>query len=264
MKVVNKHRERIIQPCSLEYFEYQLDPYVGCEHGCLYCYTQNDPELDWDTEVGTFPDFRKRLIEELDALEPQIVYFGMNTDPYQPVEAHYRYTHQAVEELAERGFSASILTKSDIFTRDIELLAGMPEPAVGVSLAFNDEDTRALFEKVSMPTAARLRALAQAKAAGVETYVLISPVLPLITDVDSLIDDVRGVADTIWIYPLEVKNTKIRSWQSIERVLKEHFPDVLDKFKEIAISQNHVFWRDLAGDLTKRAAREHLHLEIHI
>jgi DNA repair photolyase len=264
VKVVNTDRERLIQPCPLEYFGYHLDPYVGCEHGCLYCYTQNDADLNWDTEVGIFPDFRRRLARELDALEPQVIYLGLDTDPYQPIEAHYRHTRQALVGLGQRGFSASILTKSDMFTRDLDLLGPMPEAAIGVSVAFNDEATRALFEKSSKPIASRLRALAEAKTAGIETYVLISPVMPHLTAVHSLIDEVKDCADTIWIYRLEVKSPEDRSWRATEAVLKQHFPGILEEFKEIAFASEHGFWRDLRAGLEERAAKEGLNLEIHI
>ena len=264
MRIVNTKQERIIRPSTLEYFDYELGPYVGCEHRCVYCYTQNEPELDWDREVGVFPDFRERLIKELDALGPQVIYFGLDTDPYQPIEAEYRHTRQALEELGKRGFSASILTKSDIFTRDFDLLAAMPESAVGASIAFNEEACRLLFEKSSKPTSARLRALAEAKAAGIETYVLISPVMPLITDVDALIEETRRIADTIWIYSLEVKGTELRSWRRMERVMEEHFPDMLETFREIALSPLHPYWTELDRKLRARAARDGLNLDIHL
>jgi DNA repair photolyase len=85
--VVDTTGGTIIQPCSLAYFSHELGPYVGCEHRCVYCYTQNNPAIDWDTQVAVFSDFRRRIGEELDGLKPELIFIGMDTDPYQPLEA---------------------------------------------------------------------------------------------------------------------------------------------------------------------------------
>lgn len=264
MEVVETSRERIIQPCSLAYFDHELDPYVGCEHRCVYCYTQNEPEVDWGQQVGLFPDFRERIGTELDELRPEVIFIGMDTDPYQPIETKYKHTRLALEEMAGRGFSGSILTKSDLVTRDLDILASMPEAQIGVSISFGDGQVRRLFEPASRPTEARKRALQSAKQAGLETYALISPVMPLLTDVDALIDEVAPCADTIWIYRLEIGSPKDRNWLRIEQILGEHFPKIRDRFKAIALSPAHTYWKDLKRGLEARAARDRLKLEIHL
>ncbi len=264
MQVVETSCERIIKPCSLAYFQHELGPYVGCEHRCRYCYTQNDPEVDWDTQVAVFPDFRKRISRELDEIEPQLVFVGMDTDPYQPVEGEYKHTRIALEEMAKRNFSASILTKSDMVIRDLGLLATMPKAEIGISVSFTDERVRQLFERSSRPTEARAGALAAAKQAGVETYVLISPVMPLITDVDVLIDTLHPVADTIWVYSLDMKSRKARNWRQVESILEEHFPHIKDEFAEIAFSPEHTYWKDLRRRLETIASGRDLKLELHV
>ena len=264
MEIVETSCERIIQPCNLAYFQHELGPYVGCEHRCRYCYTQNDPEVDWDTQVAVFPDFRKRISRELDGIEPQLVFVGMDTDPYQPIEGEYKHTRIALEEMAKRNFSASILTKSEMVTRDLDLLATMRKPEIGISVSFTDEGVRQIFERSARPTEARAEALAAAKRAGIETYVLISPVMPLITDVDALIETLQPVADTIWIYSLDMKSREARNWRQVESILEEHFPDIKDEFAEIAFSPEHTYWQDLRRKLETMDARSDLKLEIHV
>ena len=122
MKVVQLTPSRVLEPSTLDFFGYEIGPYVGCEHRCLYCYTQNEPEIDWDHEVGVLPEIGPKLAKELDEIEPQVIFIGRDTDPYQPIEAEYRHTRTALEEMLKRGFSASILTKSDLVIRDLELL----------------------------------------------------------------------------------------------------------------------------------------------
>ena len=110
----------MIEPCALQSlgFNYQIDPYVGCEHNCHYCYAQNQPDLDWENEIGICSDIKK-LAEELALLTPQKIYMGMKTDPYQPLEKEYNQTRAALELLKERGFSVCILTKSNLVIRDL-------------------------------------------------------------------------------------------------------------------------------------------------
>jgi DNA repair photolyase len=125
----------------------------------------------------------------------------MNTDPYQPVEEKRRHTRQALELLVEFGFSACILTKSDLVVCDIDLLQNMTDCSVGFSLNFEDEEVRRIFEPYAPSNQRRIAALKMLREAGVETYVLNCPVMPYITDVETLIDVVAPIADTIWIYP---------------------------------------------------------------
>ena len=135
----------ILEPCSLQGYAYQLDPYIGCEHHCYYCYALNQAETDWAEEILIHRDLAARLSGELSALEPQPMYIGWNSDAYQPCEASYRHTRQALELLAQRAFSVCILTKSDLVTRDVDLVASMPGSSVGFSIAFQDEGVRGLF-----------------------------------------------------------------------------------------------------------------------
>ena len=135
------------------------------------------------------------MAREISSIKPQTIYFGMNTDPYQPSEITFKQTRKALELLAERNFSASILTKSGLVTRDIDLLTKID--SVGFSIAFQDEDVRKLFERRAPPNRERMDALKKIKEAGIETYTLICPVMPFITDVESLIDLVAPYSDTI-------------------------------------------------------------------
>jgi DNA repair photolyase len=241
-----------------------MGPYVGCEHGCLYCFTQNDVELDWDTQVGVYPDFRRRLVQELDELEPQLIYVGNITDPYQPIESEYRHTRIALEEMARRGFSASVLTKSPRVVSDIDVLRKMRGSQVGVSVCFNDEDTRALFERSTDPIDARIQTLVEVKQAGIETYALICPVMPFITDVESLIDNLGPHADTIWIYSLNMQSSQDKNWNRIEPIIAERFSDIEDGFAAAAFSDEHPYWLDLRQELDVIAKKEGLRLEIHV
>jgi len=252
----------ILQPCGLEGFTYQLDPYKGCEHRCSYCYTLNQSETDWSREIQTHQDFTFHLRSELSALVPQTMYLGMNTDPYQPVEEEHRQTRQALELLVEHSFSACILTKSDLVVRDIELLKRMKDSSAGISLAFQDEEVRRIFEPHAPPNEKRIEVLLKLKKAGVGSYALICPVMPYLTDVEALIEVVAPVADTIWIYPLRMESESDRNWQNVSALLKRCFPEIAEQYREVIFTYDHPYWLDLGCKLEDARLRGGLNLRV--
>lgn len=264
MKVEHSTRERIIEPCTLEDFNYHIDPYVGCGHRCKYCYTQNQSEFDWENQIGIYPNIKERLAEKLSSLSPQVIYIGMNTDPYQPLEKGYEQTRIVLELLKERDFSVCILTKSNLVTRDIDLLKEMDRASVGVSIAFQDDLVRRLFEENTIPNWDRIRTISRLKEEGIETYVLISPVMPYITETPSLIDEALPYADTIWIYPLEIESEEDKNWQKIQPILKQYFPEIAGRLKEVIFTADHPYWRKLRLQLENIRVKDNINLKVHI
>lgn len=249
MKVsVCSHRP-IIKPGRVDGYAFQLDPYVGCQHHCYYCYALNQAETDWDREVQIHRDLVGQLDDELSSLEPQPIYIGWSSDAYQPVESEYQQTRSVLELLAGRGFSVCVLTKSDLVTRDINLYSRMPGSSVGISIAFDDEDVRQLFEANSPPNERRVGALKQLHDAGIETYILICPVMPFLTDVRKLIDNVAPYSDTIWFYALSVDARADRNWHNLQGILESHFPELVEAYSEIAFRADHAYWVGLRGEL---------------
>jgi DNA repair photolyase len=243
-------------------YNYQVDPYFGCEHLCLYCYALREAETDWEKEILIHKNIQAQLIEEISSIEAQTVYIGMETDPYQPSERTRLQTRKVLGLLAEKGFSVCILTKSGLVTRDIDILSKMSSSSVGISIAFQDEETRKLFEANSPSNQERIEALRKLKEAGIETYCLICPTMPNITDVEVLIEMIEPVVDTIWIYPLMVKSEDDRDWQNILQILKTNFPQLVETYREIAFSPNHSYWKELKKKLIQYQRSNNLNLRI--
>ena len=261
MKVRPCSDRQILEPCGLEGYAYQLDPFIGCKHHCHY-YALNQAETDWTEEILVHRDLVGRLSQELSALEPQPIYMGWNADPYQPVEGTHRQARRVLELLAQQGFSVCILTKSDLVTRDIDLLASMPGSSVGISIAFRDERTRRLFEAEAPPNQRRIKALKKLKEAGIKTYGLICPVMPFITDVELLVETVAPYADSVSIYALSVAAEADRNWQNIRGILDRHFPELTAQYRQIAFSPGHPYWTELRRRLQEFQVAKRLSITI--
>ncbi len=254
----------ILVPSRLRNFDYQVDPYIGCEHYCYYCYALKDAETDWAKEIRIHEDMAGQLEQALEKIPPQKIYLGYYTDPYQPCEGEHRQTRLVLELMLERGFSASILTKSDLVCRDIDILKEMKDASVSVSVAFNDNSTRRLFEANTMDTENRIGALRKLKGAGIKTSALICPVIPYITDVMPLIDTLAPLADTIWIYGLSMDDPSGPNWENVKRILAEHYSDRQKRIEEVILSKDHPYWQQLKSSLSDLKEEQGLELNIHL
>jgi DNA repair photolyase len=175
-------------------FEQSINPYRGCEHGCVYCYARPShaylnlsPGLDFETKLFAKTNAAKRLREALTrpGYRPAPINLGANTDPYQPVERHYRITRELLEVFLEARHPCTIVTKSAMVERDLDLLAELARDrlvAVFVSVTSLDNRLSSKLEPRASAPHRRLQAIAALSAAGVPVGVLVSPVIPKVTD----------------------------------------------------------------------------------
>ncbi|MCP4545262.1 MAG: radical SAM protein [bacterium] len=264
MKISVCSARPILVPCSLEGFDYQVDPYVGCAHFCRYCYVLDQAETDWTEEILIHADLSSQLSDELEGLEPQTIYMGYLSDPYQPCEAELRQTRTVLEILLARGFSVSILTKSDLVLRDSDILQKMVSASVSVSVAFNDDRIRQLFEANTIETESRIGALRKLKEAGIGTSALVCPVMPNITDPMPLIDALAPHTDAIWVYALSVQGQSPRCWSNVREILSRHFPDIKSDTESAVQDSDHPYWSGLRRDLQEVKRSMGLDLRIHV
>lgn len=229
-------------------FDRSINPYRGCEHGCIYCFARPthayhdlSPGLDFETKLFAKPEAAALLRRELakPGYVARPIAMGTNTDPYQPIEREWRITRDCIAVLAETNHPLTITTKSDRVVRDIDLLAPMAAKGlVGVTLSVTSLDpvvARTLEPRAPHPFK-RLEAVAKLSAAGVPAYVSISPVIPAITDheVEHLIEraaeaGARGAYFLPVRLPHEVAPL-FRAW------LETHFPDRAGKVMAIVRS----------------------------
>ncbi|HTG38558.1 PA0069 family radical SAM protein [Sphingomonas sp.] len=226
-------------------FDRSINPYRGCEHGCIYCFARPShafhdlsPGIDFETRLFAKPLAAALLRAELakPGYAPRPIAFGTNTDPYQPIERDWRITRQCIEVLAETGHPLTITTKSDRVLRDIDLIAPMAErglAAVMLSVTTLDARLTMTLEPRAAHPERRLRAVQELATAGVPTYVSISPIIPAITDheMEHILERAAEAgAHAAFFIPVRLPHEVaplFRAW------LDTHFPDRAGKVMSI-------------------------------
>ena len=177
-------------------FDRSINPYRGCEHGCVYCYARPthanmglSPGLDFETRLFAKPNAAALLEAELAAprYEPKVIAIGTNTDPYQPIERTEKITRQVLEVLARADHPVAIVTKSALVVRDLDILAPMAAKGlvkVALSVTTLDADLARKMEPRASAPERRLAAIEQLAAAGVPVGVMVAPIVPAINDAE--------------------------------------------------------------------------------
>jgi len=218
-------------------FDRSINPYRGCEHGCIYCFARPthsfmglSPGLDFEAKLFAKPDVPKLLERELSRPEYKVraIAIGTNTDPYQPIEREWRIMRQILEVLQKANHPVAIVTKSALITRDIDILSEMASKGlakVGISVTTLDRKlARTMEPRASTPTK-RLEAIKTLTAAGIPTAVMVAPIIPALNDheMERILDAGRaaGASEASYVLlrlPLEV-SPLFRDW------LLRNYPD---------------------------------------
>jgi DNA repair photolyase len=204
--------------------DYVVNPYLGCAHGCRYCYAvfmrryaRHHPGAPWgsfvEVKVNLAPVLRAELARKK---QPGRAFLSSVCDPYQPAELRYRLTRSALKILAEFGWGIDILTRSPLVLRDLDLLGTISGVSVGLSITTDDDRVRRVLEPQAPPIPARIATLKQLAQAGLSPWVFIAPMLPL--------NPVR-LYELIGPYASEVMMDPLNYRQRISPVYRRHHWD---------------------------------------
>lgn len=175
-------------------FDRSINPYRGCEHGCVYCFARPthayvglSPGLDFETKLFAKPNAAELLERELGrpGYQPRTIAIGTNTDPYQPVERRYRLMREILEVLEKTNHPVGIVTKSALVLRDVDILSRMAEKGlakVALSVTSLDKDIARTLEPRASAPHKRLAAIKGLSEAGIPVSVMMAPVIPALTD----------------------------------------------------------------------------------
>ena len=219
------------------HFDRSINPYRGCEHGCIYCFARPSHSymglssgLDFETTLFAKPDAARLLRQELSKknYKPRMLAIGTNTDPYQPIEKQWRITREILEVLEETNHPVGIVTKSALVTRDIDILSRMASKGlakVAISITSLDRRLARAMEPRAATPGLRLKAVRELSAAGIPTSVMVAPVIPALNDheMERILDSAKaaGAQEAGFILlrlPREV-SPLFRDW------LLQHYPD---------------------------------------
>lgn len=227
--------------------DYVINPYVGCPHGCKYCYASfmkrfTRHKEDW----GNFIDI-KRCDKKINTkkLENKTVFLSSVTDCYNEFEEKYKITREILKELLNVNCNLNISTKSKLILRDIDLLKQMKNLTVSMSINTLDENFKNDMDNASS-IKERLNTLGELRNNGIYTVLFISPIFPYITNFKEIIEISKEYIDEYWFENLNLKGaykTKILLY------IQEKYPNLINEYNDIYIKGNKKYWNDLSKEI---------------
>ena len=223
MEVYERFCKNALSSSGLSDVDLTLNPYIGCEHGCKYCYApfimHRDPE-EWSKRIGVKINIVQILLRELKRgkANGKTVSISTVTDGYQPIESRYMLTRKCLEALLRFDTGVSIQTKSSLVLRDLDILKKFTSKEVGFTLTTLNEKHRRIYEPNSSPSTDRLKAIKVLKANGIKTFVFVGPVMPIFTLDKEFFKKIKEVnPDYVIVDRLRVKRGMEASMKNIYR-----------------------------------------------
>lgn len=230
----------ILNKSGVPGIDYTINPYVGCMHACLYCYADfmgrfSGHREPWGTFVDAKVNASEVLAHQLRRTQSGCVSLSTVTDPYQPIEARYRLTRRLLEQFAGRDFQVSVLTKSSLVVRDLDILQRISQLEVGFSLTTLDPVIAGRFEPGASRPTERLEAMRNLSEAGISTWLFIAPALPYFADTDPTLEvlflaarqaGARSVlVDSFQFYP--------KPWGRVRALLESKYAKLVPLYEEV-------------------------------
>jgi len=181
--------------------DYTINPYIGCEHGCTYCYARFMKRFTGHTEKwGEFVDVKinaaRLLAREVRKKKTGRVWISGLCDPYQPLERKYEITKNCLEILSKHSWPVTVQTKSPLLLRDVNLLTNFKDVEVTFTITTSDEKIRQIFEPNAPSVIERIETLGKLHSAGIKTSLMIAPILP---GAEGLVTRIGGKVDCVLI-----------------------------------------------------------------
>ncbi len=242
-----------LSPSKLPGLRYSLNPYLGCEHGCLYCYSKAifrdlDMALNWGKFVRAKQNIAEVLTQEVKRKPRGVVGVSTVTDPYQPIESKTHLTRKCLEILAKHNFQTSIQTKSILVLRDIDILKPKKFD-VGVTITAMDRDLAKKLEPKSSPPDARAHVLEELAPRGFETWVFFGPIIPEINDSEESIAQVVEVARKTKS-KLLYDRLNLKQWvlESLTPFLEQEKPGLAQRLPAILSAKSN-YWSKISSTI---------------
>ncbi len=250
MNVEYREAKSIITKSNIPSIDYVINPYVGCQHACVYCYAEFMIRFTGHKgeKWGEFLDVKKINWNRIkpEKYEGKRLLLSSVTDPYLPLEKKFENTRNILEHLVGTKAKLMVLTKSNLVVRDIDLFKQIENIEVGISINTLDETFARKIEPRASRPKARLKAIREIHQAGIPTYVFISPIFPEITDFKAIIEQVMNETD---LFMFENLNFRPHNVPRIFGIIKEEYPELFVLYKEF--KKNHTLWDIIADEIRK-------------
>jgi DNA repair photolyase len=246
MKFKKIKANSILVKTNLPVGDFVINPYVGCQHSCVYCYARfmkrftNHPE-PWGSFVDikiNAPQVLSLELKKFASLKKKYhICISSVTDPYQPLEAEYKITRKILKLLADYScFNIEIITKSDLVLRDLDVLKKLKSLSVVFSLGIVEDKIAQFIEPGACLPSHRIKALNNLHQENIKTSVFISPILPGLTDFKAIFEEIRFGADEVFA---ETFNPKGKNYTSLKKVLQARFPKLVPLYQKIFFTAEH-------------------------
>lgn len=271
MTVTDFHKiqaKSILVPCGIPGIDYVINPYTGCQFGCTYCYASFMGRFIGGKTIGDWGNYVYAKVNAPELLKADLkklknkgqgkeIFISSVTDPYQGVEAKYKLTRQCLEILAGYGFSGlvSILTKSDLVTRDIDVLKRLNRVAVGLTVTSDDDTISRYFEKFAPNVSDRFKALGKLNQAGISTYAFVGPLLPSFVANRKSLENVFKKLSSIGTRDIFVEHLNLSKYIRVRlfKAMKNVDKKILEKFY---LSQSKDY-RDELTEIVKELVKKY-------
>ncbi len=228
--------------------DYAVNCYSGCAHACIYCYARFATRFTHQGEEwGSFVDVK---VNALEILEKEVkkkplgqVYLSSVCDGWQPLENKYLLTRRCLEILRSYHYPVTILTKSSLASRDLDILAWGNEVTLGVTITTLDERLAKLIEPGASPPLERLDLLQSAKDKGLEVYAFLGPLIPYLTDtLESFVPLLEAIKEIgVDFFYVDKLNQRFGVWQGFKRMLDVSYPHLTDEYRKILFEKRAGF-----------------------
>lgn len=235
MKIREVTCKAALSPSRIPGYDYALNPYRGCQHACVYCYSPGvlRERRKWGSFVDVKINLPRLLSKELRRRRRGVVGVSTVTDAYQPVEQRYRLTRACLKLLLKHDFPVVVQTKSVLVLRDLDLIKRFSRVEVGFTITTGDSELAGKYEPYASRVEERLEALGRISEEGVKTWVFIGPIMPYLTDRDNDLERLlsrlagSGVGEVI----VDRLNFRPGVRERVMLFIEQHFPELVEKYR---------------------------------
>ena len=229
--------------------DYVINPYVGCTHGCKYCYASFMKRFTGHNEPwGTFIDIKEAQKDiNVKKLEGKTVFLSSVTDPYNHCEEIYQITRKILEQLVDAKCNLNISTKSKLILRDLDILKKLKNLTVSMSINTLDEEFKNDMDNASS-IKDRLDTLKTLHENGIYTILFMSPIFPYITDFKKIIEKSKEYIDEYWFENLNLRGSYKKD---ILKYVKKKYPQYYTEYEDIYLKGNKEYWEELSDEIER-------------